>query len=125
MCKEPGCECTGANWRKSSTSNPSGNSIEFGGCNVAGCGMVHLRDTKNPKVTLDYARTTWCGGLAVIFQPVKREDIPAGYNTAGLISPNWWMIDHGGIKAYFTEDERLEFVRGATRGEFAGGSRPA
>jgi hypothetical protein len=118
-CVEVDCECTGANWRKSSKSNPSGNCVEFGGCSVHGCRMVHIRDTKNPGVVLDYPRITWSGGLSVIFELVHREDIPSGYPTLNRASDSWWKVERNGSVLYFDDEERIAFLQGAVAREFA------
>jgi len=114
------CSCEGAHPRKSGKSNPSGNSVVATGCEVPGCLMVHVRDTKNPApdAVLDYLRSTWCGGLMVIFQPVSREDIPAGYPTCGRVSDAWYKVERNGAVLYFDEEERVAFLQGASHGEF-------
>ena len=82
--------------------------------------MIHVRDTKNPALAavLDYPRQTWCGGLIMIFQPVRREDIPESYPTAGRVSDAWYKVERGGAVLYFDEEERVHFVQGASHGEF-------
>lgn len=104
------------NWKKPTKSNPSGNSLEVFVCPHGNerCSLVHIRDSKYPigqGPILDYRRSVWSGGLAVIFQPVHVYDIPADYPTAGYESDQWWKVEHNKAVLFFTEAERMAFLK--------------
>lgn len=50
-----------------------GECVELCACGQDNCGLVHVRDSKDPAgVVLDYPENNWDGGRAVHFLPVSR-----------------------------------------------------
>lgn len=117
-------------WRKSSHSAVN-NCVELCTCAVSNCGMIHVRDSKDPGgIILDYPQGSWDGGRAVHFMPVARSIVAAEHPQAlaeaarrgHTPSLTWYQVSPGldmGLSLWFDEQERDAWYRGVEDGEFS------
>lgn len=119
--------CVQVAWRKSSKSNPSGNSVEV--LDDPCQDVIYVQDSKNPGPVQVYSRETWSGGYSVVFEPIMQSDLPADLNLAEHAdSVSWYRVTYDGLNAegtpdrvelYFDTDERYAFWQGVIASEFA------
>lgn len=109
--------CVTVAWRKSSTSNPSGNSVVV--LDDPCIDTVYVSDDKDPDTPiLAYSRDEWNHGHAVQFQPCMLSDVPA-HLREGRDSITWYKVERDDHTLYFDHRERFEFLQGVLKHEFA------
>lgn len=134
-------------WASPAASGPQGNCVqrtartrcnnsacvELCVCGTENCGLVHVRDSKDPDgVILDYPEGTWAGGAAVVFLPVSRSVVACSENGKRALQvaadrghdpdAHWYMVTPGlGLDQalWFDQAEVDAWRAGVTDGEFA------
>lgn len=108
----------------------NGECVELCTCGVTDCGMIHVRDSKDPDgVILDYPQGAWDSGRAVHFLPVARsivaEHAPQVLAEAArrghAPSITWYQVSPDldmGLSLWFDESEREAWLKGVEAGEF-------
>lgn len=116
---------------KSSHTNPDA-CVELCVCGTADCGMVHVRDSKDPEgVRVDYAEATWDDGRAVVFLPVSAAVARASDNGKRALQvaadrghdpqAHWYMVcptGRLGAALWFDQAEVDAWQAGLRDGEF-------
>jgi Domain of unknown function (DUF397) len=132
-------DCVEAAWARSSYTQPDAcveAQWDRGKCQLndcaevrtePACGLVHLRDSKDPDGTvLDYPREEWDGGNVVTFIPVSKSVVPDGLvkardsraqDTANR--DQWYQVTRNGASLWFDQAEVDAFRSGVADAEFA------
>jgi hypothetical protein len=112
----PECDggaCVQVSWGKSSASLANSSCVEAG---EGACGLVHLRDSKDPDgPVLDFTPTQW----RFVLDWIRADEIPVGVAT-GPDSVVWNGLDGAGqpVSLEFTYEEWDAFTKGVKLGEF-------